>query len=246
MKKILKNVLLKFLLLFGKRITNTHAPAKPYSEGVQFLKRIGVKPDLIIDVGVADGTPELTDVFTFNKNTYLLIEANPKYHHYLEKLESQNREKVIIEKSFCGSDRKTVKFNLNKSGYSSSKYAKYRESRSIDIPSLPLDDIIMKHNLSEYSSIMLKIDVEGAELDVLKGAIQTLKKCDVVIMETWINVPESNSPATFAALVTLMDNHGFVVFDFLAGCNHQSGLLAHLDTVFVRHDSNYRKKTELY
>lgn len=241
MKQLIKNITDKVLRLFNKRIVPYHSPAKPYLNGVEFLKKIIEKPDLIIDIGVADGTPDLWDTFKLKDNDYLLIEANPKYFEALEKIEENNRERVILEKGFCGEKSETIKFNLNKSGYSSSKYTSYGRTGEISVKCEKLDDTITKHNFTDKRNIFLKIDVEGAELDVLKGAENTLKNCSVVIMETWINVPKSKSPATFAKLIEFMDRHNFVVFDFFSGCNHKNGVLAHLDTVFVKNDSIYRK-----
>lgn len=242
MKKVIKQLTAIILQQCGKRLVNFDAPAKPYADGIRFLKKIIDTPGLIIDIGVADGTPELTDSFPLTSNRYLLIEANPKFHHNLESLVQISNGLTTLEKSFCGATFETISFNLNKTGHNSSKYSKLGTTEKIEVLCKPLDAIIDEQTLADISPVLLKIDVEGAELDVLQGATKTLERCDVVIMETWINVPNINTPATFATLVSFMDEHGFSVFDFFAGCNHASGVLAHVDTVFVKKDSKYRTR----
>ena len=85
----------------------------------------------------------------------------------------------------------------------------------------------------------LKLDVEGAELDVLAGATETLEKCEVVILEAWVNMPVK-AAADFASLIEFMNQHSFVVYDFFGGHNYKNGILKHIDVVFIKRDSPYR------
>lgn len=49
-------------------------------------------------------------------------------------------------------------------------------------------ETIDKYNMNNIS--MMKIDVEGMELSVLRGASQTIKRCmPLIIMESWTNKP---------------------------------------------------------
>ncbi len=224
--------------LLGKRITNFHAPAKPYKQGIKFLSELLDSPRTIIDVGYADGTPDLTDAFPFNKHKYLLIDANPNFGKFLDRVQKEYPESVFIEKCFCGAKSEKVSFSINKTGHTSSRYYTFGQNDEVEVDVVPLDDLMARYNLE--GPVLLKIDVEGAELDVLQGAIQTLKLCDAVVMETWINVPKSNPSGDFAALVKFMREQSFVVYDFFGGHNHRNGILAHVDTVFVKVDSKYR------
>ncbi|MFT7644517.1 MAG: FkbM family methyltransferase [Candidatus Paceibacteria bacterium] len=233
-KKILKS----FFKLFNKRLVDINAPAKPYKEGVAFLKKIIDAPNYIIDIGYADGTPDLTASFPMSTFKYLLIDANPNFYAALNKAK-QNYPNVSTEKCFCGEGEATVSLNLSKQGYESSMYRDFEAGETVQVKTRTLDNIVEQHNIS--GPLLIKIDVEGSEIDVLKGASDTLKMADVVILETWINVPDSDSPGDFAKIVEIMDDNNFVVFDFFGGYSHKSGVLAHIDTVFVKRDSKYRK-----
>ena len=70
-------------------------------------------------------------------------------------------------------------FKINESIKSNDDF-KIIEKKEIQIHSL--DEIMVNENLN--GSILLKIDVQGYELEVLKGGVETLKKIKYVIVET--------------------------------------------------------------
>lgn len=238
MKTYFKYLIQRLLQKFGKRITNLHAPAKPFELGVGFLKSIGLQPKLIIDVGVADGTTEITTSFPLGEYKYLLIDANPKFLPYMAEMKKNYGDMVAYDNCFCGEKEDVIPFHLNKTGHYSSRYSTKGLTETIEVNVKRLDSITEQNQLA--GPIFMKIDVEGAELEVLKGAINTLALCDVVIVETWINVESTNTGRDFASVVSHMKSNGFVVFDFFAGHCFKSGVLQHIDTVFVKSDSPYR------
>lgn len=234
----IKHLAQLFFERLGKRIVSINAPAKSYEYGMFFLKRIINPPTCIIDIGVGDGTPALIAAFPYEEFQYVLVEPNPKFFWYLDAMQKKH-PKVLIEKSFCGESEATTNFFINESGMSS-RYKGNPSSESINVPMKTLDAIVSKNHIK--GPFFLKIDVEGAEIDVLKGGVQTLKICDVVVLETWINVEKVNDGRDFASIVQFMKENGFVVFDFFGGHTHKNGVLKQLDAVFVRYDNPCKMK----
>ena len=68
MKKILK----KLINLFGYEINKSRGQRINMRQSLLHLKENGYKPKLIVDVGVADGTPEIYEIFPESK--FLLVE----------------------------------------------------------------------------------------------------------------------------------------------------------------------------
>jgi hypothetical protein len=107
------------------------------------------------------------------------------------------------------------------------------------VPTIRLDETCRE--LGAPAPILMKLDVQGSELDVLEGAIETLQQTEVIIMEVSFFGFFREAP-TVVDVITSMAERGFVPYDIL-GLHHRplDGALAQADIVFARHDSRLRK-----
>tara|TARA_Y100000389_G_C17338186_1_gene451816 strand:+ start:143 stop:871 length:729 start_codon:yes stop_codon:yes gene_type:complete len=139
-----------------------------------------IKIDTIYDIGAFRGqwTYQLYKSSLKNKKFYL-FEANIENEKYLKKY----KHKYFIET--LSNDTKEVKFYSKASTgdsyypeqsnyYESNLKPKIKKTTTIDLikdkNDLPLPDFI-------------KIDTQGSELDILKGATNTIEKCKVILLE---------------------------------------------------------------
>ncbi len=110
------------------------------------------------------------------------FEPVPQYFEYLAKLAESNPWYTIVANDFAlGENPGTATISVSKppmigsssivSGFTDSKH----EDAKIVVPVCRLDDYILNRNLKPIS--MVKIDVEGFELEVLKGAHRFFKDC---------------------------------------------------------------------
>ena len=101
-----------------------------------------------------------------------------------------------------------------------------------------LDDVLEDLNLAAETKIILKLDVQGAEKDVLLGANRVLQNVDVLIME--ISFLQYNEGAPLAAeMIDFARGLGFVPFD-ICGIHRMKGQFVQADLLFVRKDSVLR------
>jgi FkbM family methyltransferase len=89
-------------------------------------------------------------------------------------------------------------------------------------------DTILAHQEIE-PPYLLKIDVDGHELNVLQGAIRTLKHCSIAIIEAPLN--RASRPQFFQRCQSLMD-HGFFLCD-IVDMAYYDGVLWQVDLIFV-------------
>ncbi len=80
--------------------------------------------------------------------------------------------------------------------------------------------------------ILLKIDVEGFEMEVLRGAAETLARTDVLITEVSVAKRHTND-VSFGTFVAFVESLGFELFDLpeLAPLG-RTGPLAYVDAAF--------------
>jgi len=177
-----------------------------------FLRRLGdVKT--IIDIGVLNGTPALYKAFP---NAHLiLIEALPKYEETCRTL-IQGRSGEIHMCAAGSEDGDTVIRHYPDLPAQSSILKTVRETslhaEEISIPIRRLDTLFKGRTFER--DVLLKIDTEGFEYNIIKGALETLKQVKFCITETSIRHRHQNS-YRFADLIELMAENNFSLYDVL-------------------------------
>ena len=96
-------------------------------------------------------------------------------------------------------------------------------------------DAVFAGRLRDSDRVLLKLDVEGHELDVLDGAPAVLAHVEVIISEvSFFNIEHAGHPA-FTEFVTALAAAGFVLYDIAAlASRRRDGRLRMGDAVFVR------------
>jgi FkbM family methyltransferase len=169
---------------------------------------------VIIDVGVMEGTPFLYK--SFPKAKFVLIDALAEseaavaarwstkidYDFHVTALGAAPSE-ISMEVLTAGLARSTVNARLD--GHAGAGVMR-------TVPVTPLDDITKAYK----GPFGLKIDTEGHELEVLKGAVETLKTCEFVITETSIKNRFAGG-YRFSEVIAFMAANGFEVYSFLTG-----------------------------
>lgn len=199
------------------------------------LPRIG-QVDIIIDVGVAQGTPNL---YSASPAAYLyLVEPLKMYAPEIESLLAKRpgRWIRIAAGSIEGDADFTICNDPRKSGFSPRRSSSLQESRTERVSVRRLDSLFgTEERIIESSGrVLLKIDCEGAELDVLRGAPTLLQYTSIVVIECSIGVSEAAH--LWGETATLLKDSGFRLFDILT-IGRRHGLPLHADLLFTRADN---------
>lgn len=168
----------------------------PHERFFEILKKIPERPGMILDVGANDGV-SIFSIRTLNKtNPILSLEPNPEQKGQLQMLtkffknyrfqivaagEKQDELTLYspIYKGYPLTSFATLKPELlDLPGYG--MFAQNYDSNQLSfvkntVKVIPIDDL-------NLDVTFVKIDVEGAELSVLKGMISTIRRCKPVIM----------------------------------------------------------------
>jgi len=96
-----------------------------------------------------------------------------------------------------------------------------------------LDDVVKEEGLDFEGPVMLKLDVQGVELSVLRGALETLPRVSVLQCELAL-IPSYEGGATFVEVREFLREHGFVLAHLIDGhANHETGELREVDGIFL-------------
>lgn len=119
--------------------------------------------------------------------------------------------------------------NVHPDAYKSFKVKMYR-----------LDDVV------EGKWDLIKVDVQGAELDVINGGVETVKKADYVILETPIVDFNMGAPNA-EQVVKRMEELGFYIYDLLMVHKTKRDVReVQLDLIFHKSDKHNLTNLEKY
>lgn len=97
-----------------------------------------------------------------------------------------------------------------------------------------LDDVVREQGVTVDRHVLLKIDTQGYELEVLKGAEETVSAAGAIQTEMSFQPLYGGQPL-FDEVYAYLARRGFTVFDIVPGFSDpRSGRLLQADGIFVR------------
>ena len=113
----------------------------------------------------------------------------------------------------------------------------------IEVPVVALDNFFEELGLPSVD--ILKIDAEGWDLEVLKGARKTAESADVILVEATVLNPVFKN--TVEEVINTMSYIGFVLFD-ITDLNRtaKDGALWLVELAFVKRDGSLRNAVQTY
>jgi FkbM family methyltransferase len=239
---VLRNTkqLANFLLAgIGYKLVSIDRPTRDFRQFFDHLKRHGFVPRTVLDVGAASGTRSLHDAFS--QARFVLVEALQEFEPALRALAARlpNCEVHMVA---VGAVPGKITLNLHDDPYGSfvgeaREDAPTHGQRRIKI--VTLDEILAAN--PPACPALAKFDIQGHEIEALKGLERYFNHFDVFIIETSLHIT-SSSPPDLYTIVTFMRDRGYSVFDLLDGLVRPlDGDLAQIDLVFVRDDGPFRR-----
>lgn len=190
------------------------------------LKKFGFLPSSILDIGAHHGNWSKGMQRHFPKASFTLVEAidypelkKTSYEHHIAILDETERDVDWYEMRNTGDSM----FKEVTGHFSKCAPVKKRTTT--------LDKLLKSRSFQ-----MLKIDVQGAELNVLKGGHQLIQNVEVVLLEVPFCGSYNHGAPDFLSIINYMSSIGFRVFDITE--LHRFHLVtAQLDICFVRSTS---------
>ncbi len=218
----------------------------PTMEGVLSLaKANGFRPAGIVDVGANVGDWSRMASAIFPGIPVTMIDGNPDFGSALQETARTLGPRATYAINLLGPEnRDAVPFYSLGAG---SGVLPELTTFARDVRALPMTtlDATVHAGLagaapSAPAPLLMKIDVQGFELEVLRGGSKTLARTGLLILETSL-LPYNEGAPLVAEVIAYMSAAGFMVYDFCGQCRRDTDhTLFQTDVVFVPADSPLR------
>ena len=226
----------RLLKVADLQINRTDTLGRSWDTVLDHLVDLGFEPDLVIDVGAAHGTPPLYGKFP--EARHIWFEPLREYHDGLRE-RGQHLDVTIVEAAVT-SQPGTMTINVHDDLIGSSAYKETSgagDGVERTVTATTLDEHLKDDGATD---ILLKLDIQGAELDALNGAVEVLPRCRVLILECSLIATLEGVPELHEVLDYLHER-GFVAYDVFGGLQRPlDGALSQLDLVFLKADDPWR------
>jgi FkbM family methyltransferase len=239
-RRLVDSMLVPWNLAIGDKRSVEVGRRTTHRAALEHAKRTGFEPRTVIDVGVADGTPELYAAFPDSR--IVLVEPMAEAEGHLRAIASRYpRVEYVLAAAAARTGR--VKLHVP---HDIARASRYWESDFVpatvterEVPAITIDQLRREKGLQ--GPMLLKVDVQGAELDVLEGARETLEDAEYVILESSFFQFFPEGPLV-GDLVEYMGRRGFALYD-LMGIQHRplDGAISMVDAAFVKASGRFRQ-----
>jgi FkbM family methyltransferase len=148
---------------------------------VEYLENLNITPKTVYDIGscVQHWTRHAERIWPTSR--IILFEANKDVEKLYKETGKTYQLGILTDQ-----DNKLIKFykdpmNLGGNSYYKENTVSYNETHAIHEVGMTLDTIVKNNNYPLPD--LIKIDVQGAEIDILKGATECLSNCKDIILE---------------------------------------------------------------
>lgn len=197
------------------------------------LKHNGYKPHAILDIGAYKGlwTEECKKIYSDSQ--YFLFEPI----EYPELKKYNNVFNVILNDS-C----KEVEWYQGKNTGDSmfrELTTFYKDCIPVKKKSITLEKVL-EIELNKHHSFFIKIDAQGAEIPILKGAGKILSKTDFILLEIPFFGQYNENVPNFQKHIEYMNTIDFIPYD-IAELHYSHSFLFQIDILFIKNTHPFTK-----
>ncbi len=219
--------------LFGARLVGAKWGPRGFGASLERARSKGFSPANVVDVGAANGqwTRECRVIFPAAR--YFLVDPLEENRPALEQLSRSDSRIAVWQGALGASDGK---LELSAHGDQSSfLHSQEFAGQARQVQVRTLDSFIDSMGLAP--NMLLKADVQGYELEVLRGAARCLEMCEVLLLEVSFQRFYNNCPLAHE-VVGYLGAKGFRVYDICSFVQRPAdNELTQCDLVFAREDS---------
>jgi FkbM family methyltransferase len=176
------------------------------------IKRMGFTPKHIVDVGANHGTWTREALRHFPDAYYTMLDPQEWLRKSFQDI--LENPKVKFHPVGAGENEGSFKFTIvDRDDSSSFRYSEEEAKASgfeqIEIPVVTLNSLLSDNNLPAPD--IIKIDAEGLDIEVLKGANNFFGKTEIFMVEAGVVAKVFDN--SFLKMINFMDQNGYRLFE---------------------------------
>jgi len=242
----IKKIISKILNLFGYEIQKNPSISSNVKEPFYHFRRIlfNIKSPIIFDIGAYVGDTVALFKTSFSNSSIHAFEPLNESFIYLQN-RFKKTDNVFLNNIAigCNRDSKQMMFITKSKGSSSllepEKNANelwngdpLRIQNKTEVETTTIDYYCQKNNIKEIH--ILKIDVQGSEFEVLKGAEKMLSQKKITLIFTEVSIaPNYLGQTDLDVLIKFLKTYNYKIFNFFK-MRHKDGRLIECDILFTR------------
>lgn len=210
-------------------------PDQEYS--FKSLKKLSYQPKLVLDIGAYEGNWATSFLTVFPKAKILMLEGQKSKKDILRQKSAANKQ-LEFRIALLGSAEQEVEFNIYETASSVLKEDNETGAK-VEIRTLTtLDQLTINTPFAQPDFI--KIDTQGYELEILKGAEKTMQYAEFVLLEVSLIDIYKGCPLV-AEVMAFMQAKSFVLYDICSLMRRPfDNALYQSDFLFVKESSPFR------
>jgi len=232
MREAFKSAVNAALALGSLRLINSSWGPRGFAAPLRRLVDRGWRPRQIVDVGAFKGTWTVECLQVCPDARYLLIDPLPSNRAALLDLQSQHAN---VTAWFGAAGAKDGELVIHSHADQSSPLVAvepgWRAKESITVPVRTIDSFVTSGEIAPPQFI--KADVQGYELEVLRGASSALTTADAVLLEVSFRELYKGQPLAHE-LIAFLGDRGFRIADVCTYAQGAGGDLEQSDLLFLK------------
>ena len=218
---------------------NDYQSTYPHIEkSCDLIKKYEKQNAYILDVGAASSTTAKLFRDFCPQTPLILFEPLPENYKFLDSFVSKNKNVQIIKKAVGNKSEKIKIIRTNRITSSSilphsqNIEGEFLKDALIKKEEIEIDIIRLDDEISIDREIaLLKIDVQGYELEVLKGATEILKRTSFITLELSNHQSYEGAPMYYE-LDDYLRNSGFKLYDMIISIRN-NGMASEWDAIYI-------------
>jgi FkbM family methyltransferase len=227
--------LMQFLPPSAKRAMKDRLGVPSVESTLLRMQRSGFRAYFAIDVGAYAGEWTTLCKAVFPEARVLMIEPQAARQHGLAGVAAHFEDVTVMQTLLGESIQSAVPFYEKETASSVLPETEREDQPSSFLPMTTLDELLDEHHFQCVD--LLKLDVQGYELDVLRGGERTLAVTDACLVEVNL-IPVHSGAPLLHQVVAFMAERRFRAYDISSLYRRPyDNALWQVDMMFVRMDS---------